>query len=74
MFSTDVPPVMPCAASVEIKEEAFKQYVISSATLLCDSFPEPCQAVNVQSNDPCGEDSVLHWQSKSCPPAILPLG
>lgn len=49
-------------------------HVVSAATLLCDSFPEPCHPLNVQSNDPYGEDSVVHWPAKSCPPAILPLG
>lgn len=49
-------------------------YAASAATPLCDSFPEPCHPVNVQSNDPCGEDSILHWPTKSYPPAILPLG
>lgn len=49
-------------------------HVASATPLLCDSFPDPCHPVNVQSNDPCGEDSVVHWLAKSCPAAILPLG
>lgn len=41
--------------------------------LLCDSFPEPRHPVNVQSDDPCGEDSAVHWPAKFGPPALLPL-
>lgn len=37
----------------------------------CDSFPQRCRPVNVQSNDPCREDGGVHWPAKSSPAAVL---